>query len=353
MDFRNLIPIKCKHGSYFLHKQSISETNSTTKEYDDSDYIECIISSTVPTCSVIGNTLIINKDSYKIQYNVHSGNYGNLDLCIDENGNELYWKTSEKKFSLLKEAVLQSVAFAALSSHGIVWAVPEVKTIFSHPTRGTGFLMTHAKDTEIFANYLQRKMNWNYISESNDKILIEIICQLAVYLHILETTLYMNHRDLKCTNVVLIQETDPFTLDYVYAKRKFKLHTRLRTVLVDFGFACSNMGNTIVAAGNYLPTFDGCPKEGRDLFLFFAHLWNIEAVRNCVTPRFKEWLKNRLISHKMSWADYLIRIKDSMLKSAYLFTTSEKFSMPFCSPISVLNSLSTDFPGVLQSTPSQ
>jgi len=292
----------------------------------------------------------VNSESYKLQYNIHSGHYGNLDLCIDENGNELYWKTSEKKFSLLKEAVLQSFAFAALSFHGITWAIPEVKSIFRHPTKGTGFLMTHTKDTEIFANFLQRKMNWRHASENNDRILIEIICQLAVYLHILENTLQMNHRDLKCTNVVLIQETDPFTLDYVYLKQKFTLRTRLRTVLVDFGFACSHLGETIVAAGNYLPVFDGCPKEGRDLFLFFAHLWNIEAVRNCITPRFKEWLKNRLISPKMAWADYLIRIKDSMLKSAYLFTTSEKFSMPFCTPIGVLNSLSSEFSSILRTT---
>ena len=93
------------------------------------------------------------------------------------------------------------------------------------------------------------------------------------------------------------------------------MNTHLRVVLVDFGFACMKDRSRVIAADDYLPTFDGCPKEGRDLFLFLAHLWNVEALRNKLSPRLQSWIRGRLVTPTMSWADHLKKIADRTLQS--------------------------------------
>ena len=105
------------------------------------------------------------------------------------------------------------LAHAALSKYGMSWAVPKVEGIFKHPTFGTGFLMEQVHGGEIFANYLQKYFNWVAAVESNDRLIIEVMAQLCIYLCILEDALQMNHRDLKSSNVLMIQKAEkPFIL---------------------------------------------------------------------------------------------------------------------------------------------
>jgi hypothetical protein len=103
-----------------------------------------------------------------------------------------------------------------------------------------------------------------------------------------------------------------------------------------------------VAAGNYLPTFDGCPKEGRDFFLLLAHLWNVELLRKCMTTKLQLWFRERLTTAKLSWTDYLIRIKDNTLKGVYLYTASSDFSARQCSSGIILETLASSFPAIIQ-----
>lgn len=331
------LSLKCQHlGHSDLHEQ-----------------IKCLMSIKVPNASIDTTTLSISNTNYTIMETIHTGEYGKLTVVqkqeINNKDETLYWKYSPtSKRSLFKEAVFQTLAHAALSAHGITWAVPEVESIFNHPDHGIGFLMSHPNNADIFANYLQKHFCWTKSCVQNDKIIIEVIAQLSIYLCILEDTLKMNHRDLKSTNVVLIQKSaTPFNLGYIRKGRKFIINTDLRAIIIDFGFSCISYEDTIIAAGNYLPSFDGCPKEGRDLFLFLAHLWNVELLRKCITPKLQEWFKKHLQSKKMSWTDHLIKIKDTSLKLVYLYTTSADFSMPSCNPYTVLESLSHDFPSMI------
>jgi len=318
---------------------------------DLDDQMKCILSYKPPLAVIEDENININGTNYKVVETIHKGEYGELAL-IKENDKEYYWKYSPKgRRGLFKEAVMQTLAYDALKIHGLTWAIPELEKIFIHPEHGCGFIMSHPEDADIFANYLQKSFNWSRACEENDKILVEIIAQIAIFLCILEDNLQMNHRDLKITNVVLIKkEAQPFTLGYYRKGKKIVLHTSLKVMLVDFGFACINTGDTIIAAGDYLPTFDGCPKEGRDFFLLLANLWNVEGIRKCVSPRMAQWFSKCLQGKKLSWADHLIKIKDKTMKMVYLYTTSSDFEMPFCRASFVLESLALDFPRFLSST---
>jgi serine/threonine protein kinase len=289
----------------------------------------------------------IQNHMYTLQNVFHRGSHGALTLLECETcKKEFVWKTSfMAKRSLKNEAYLQEKAHEILSRHGFPWAVPKVKTVFNHPIHGVGFIMDHIPHAEVFANFIETQFLWGQPNSHNDRLLIEVVAQVCVYLSILEKELKLNHRDLKSTNVILVQrlgKSHPFF--YKTNTHEFKIHTSLRTCLVDFGFACSGLEKTIVSAGEYLPTFDGCPKVGRDMFLFLTHLWNVKAVRESLTPRLHKWIESRLSTESTSWTKKIERLGEYALNAIYLFTTSEQFQMPFCSPEAVLNSLSVDFP---------
>jgi serine/threonine protein kinase len=318
---------------------------------DLDDQMNCILSYKPVLAEIENDGLLINNKNYRVVEVVHRGEYGELAL-VKEADKEYYWKYSPKRKSgLFKEAIMQMMAYCALKKYGLTWACPEIEKIFIHPEHGCGFIMNHLEDADIFANYLQKHFNWSRSCEENDKILVEVISQIAIFLNILEDDLQMNHRDLKITNVVLVKkESKPLSIGYFRKGKKYVLNTDLKVMLVDFGFACINTDKKIIAAGDYLPTFDGCPKEGRDLFLLLANLWNVEGIRKGLSQKMAQWFVRSLQGKKLSWADHLIKIKDKTMKMVYLYTTSSDFEMPFCRASLVLETLALDFPRYITST---
>lgn len=293
----------------------------------------------------------INKHLYTLLNVFHRGSHGALTLLECETcKKEFVWKTSFMgKRSLKNEAYLQQKAHELLAQYGFPWATPSVKTIFNHPVHGVGFIMDHIAHAEIFANFIEKHFIWNEPSSQNDKILLEVIAQICIYLCILEKELQMNHRDLKSTNVILVENCGKSQPIYFKDSNfEYKVHTSLKICLVDFGFACSVNGDkSIVSAGEYLPSFDGCPKVGRDMFLFLTHLWSVEAVRNALTPRLRKWIEAKLKTETISWTQKIERLGKHALNAIYLFTTSDQFKMEFCNPEFMLNSLVLEFPEVV------
>jgi hypothetical protein len=149
--------------------------------------------------------------------------------------------------------------------------------------------------------------------------------------------------------VILIEsEEKKFTFTIKTKMKNYSLTTNHKAILVDFGFACANVDSEIVAAGNYLPTFDGCPKVGRDMFLFLSNLWNVEVLRSKLTAGFQKWICNRLQTEKKSWSSYLENTKDPFMKLIYLFTTSSGFYVHECSPQRILETIADEFPEILK-----
>jgi hypothetical protein len=106
----------------------------------------------------------------------------------------------------------------------------------------------------------------------------------------------------------------------------------------------------MISAGEFLPdNIDFCPKQGRDLFLFFASLWNVEAFRSSMTEPLKglfhKWLHDKT---SVNWAQWLITSATTNLKSMYLLTNAEQFKSPPCSPIQVLRDISSIAPDLVR-----
>jgi len=294
-------------------------------------------------------TLHAGPVQYKDSTIVMSGSFGILYLIYRETDNEsgyAFLKASPTHTkTLLLEGILQSIAYSVLYQYGFPKAVPRVLDIFSHPTYGTVLALEKQPGAKLFSEYLQSHIQWGIPCKSNDTLFLSVLGQIATYLTILETELGMNHRDLTGSNVLMVDPTEPVHQTVVVGSTTWSVHSNQRAILIDFGFACigTQQGKTIVSAGEYLPNTDFCPKQGRDLFLFFASLWSVALFRSSVTDAvkglFSKWLRDT--TSKTQWASWLTTSCETNLLSMYLLTNAEQFQSTWCRPMDVLRDIAS------------
>lgn len=287
------------------------------------------------------------------------GSYGTILLALREatpleDSEYCFIKTSEThNKTLLVEGILQTLAYSVLLNAGFPKAVPKVIDICLHPTKGTVLILERIHGSKMLAEYLSSHIQWGCPSDTNDRLLMSILAQVASYVAVLEKELGMNHRDLKGTNVLMIMPSaEPILTQTTMDTYHWNITSSVQTILIDFGFSCIGRpsGDTVLSAGEFLPETDFCPKEGRDLFLFLASLWNLESLRKSLTPKAKGLFQQLLRDNTQntSWSDWLSgSVKDSML-SMYLLTSSSRFASSSCSPIHVLKTIAVDYPEVCQ-----
>lgn len=304
------------------------------------------------------NSWSLGPIQYTILKESTSGKFGILYLAnrfdkkSSQTNNFVYLKVSPKyPESLLLEGILQSIAYTTLKTYGFPMAVPRVLDIIKHPENGYVLSIQRCPEAQLFADYLRINLIWDVPSVINDKLILSGIAQVATYLAILETTIGLNHRDVKGTNVLMVIPSTSWYHLVTLNSYKWWIRGTYQAVLIDFGFACMGKpnGQSIVSAGEHLPTIDFCPKKGRDLFLFFAGLWNIPAFRSCITDTgkdlFHKWLRD---TSDTSWADWLITSSQTNFKSMYLLTNADHFSSESSSPLNVLQDISNVYPDIVQ-----
>jgi serine/threonine protein kinase len=285
---------------------------------------------------------------------VMSGSFGTVYIVsreTEKSSTTVFLKTSpEYPKSLFLEAILQSAAHSTLKVYGFSNAVPRVVDLFKHPDYGIVFTTERVPGAQLFADYLKHGLQWGIPSHDNDKKILGVVVQVATYLAILESNIGLNHRDLKGTNVLMVAPSEAWKKTVSLGSNKWTVQCDQRAVLIDFGFSCIGKedGQTVVSAGEHLPTIDFCPKKGRDLFFLFATLWNVPAFRASVSPvtitLFRKWLKDK---SPTCWADWLITSLQSNLESMLLLTNSDTFCSEPCSPINVLRDISAVYSDIV------
>jgi serine/threonine protein kinase len=265
------------------------------------------------------------------------------ELASSPHLSECYLKVSPNHpGSLLLEGILQVIACTVLAQRGFPHAVPRVLDIVNHPEYGITLSLERVQGSVLFAKYLEKKLKWGHPSTINDCLILEVFAQVATYTAILEHDIGINHRDLKSDNVLMVAPDTAVYQTVSIDGSTWTVKGNQQVILIDFGFSCigRDAGQTIVSAGDYLPQTDFCPKQGRDLFLFFASLWNIPAFRLSVSPAVRElfikWLRD---SSDVGWADWLIRAAPADLNHIYLLCSAGHFKSDPCEPVSVLRDI--------------
>lgn len=304
------------------------------------------------------STLVCTTHTFSDFVKAMTGSFGHVWLAYrqqtqsEEEGEYVYLKFSPVyQQSLLIEGILQSVAHTTLVLQGFANAVPHIHQIVNHPSYGTTLVLERISGSKLLADYLKDHLRWGVPCAENDRLLWKILIQVCTYMAILEHDIGINHRDLKGTNLLMIAPMAESTKTVALDAHQWAFKSDIQVILIDFGFSCIGKqdGSLVLGAGKMSTTTDFCPKQGRDVFLFLASLWNIEVFRKSISAEaqdlFFKWLHDK---HGKSWGEWLITSGEPDLVSMYLLVGAEQFAAPNASPLVLLNDISQVAPDLVQ-----
>ena len=178
-------------------------------------------------------------------------------------------------------------------------------------------------------------------SKQPEKDLIYSLLQVCIILNILENKIHLNHRDLRITNILVLEK--PVDYIFSYNNKKYKMIAPFHICIIDFGFACIGRDLTSINANeNLFSNNVKCLKHGRDVFQLLVSIWSIKEIRNKVNDSFKDKI-NGLLNHSDNkysslpkWKDY-INLEES--KWTYSFTGHEDFHMKHLKPKNLIQTL--------------
>lgn len=272
------------------------------------------------------------------------GSYGTIREAIRDQIYVLVKQPRVVDSSLLQEALLQHVASKVLQSEGIPWAVPRVYDVFRNGSE-IWFSMER-----IFGYSIP---GWFADPSHRDLDALFLFAHVALILATLETTLNLDHRDLKMNNLMIKPEA--CTAKVKIHETTWTLNCPFQVVVLDFGFACLGSepmrGKPVVNLGDgLLPRMDPCPKEGRDLFHFFTSLLSLPVFRSALSHHLHEKIDRWLSIGQKSYGPLARRW--SQENWSYLVSSQKDFSIPSCCPLRILQDLLPELRGSLIKTSS-
>lgn len=266
----------------------------------------------------------------KLEFNnkIIYGGYGILHEAIrnDEHGSYKciikYAKPTMN--SVLTEALLQYISYNTLKRYNIHYMVSKVYDLYKR------------KDNTIF--FSMQKINGinilDFLKESlqPEKDFIDCMIQVSILLYILKNDIYLDHRDLRYTNLFIVNK--PTNIHFTYDK-EYIIDTKFHICLLDFGLACIGPNNTTLNAGDLYNSNEKCLKPGRDIFQIVSSLMCLKEFRDKLNPSFMKIVE--------SWFQYKNTDYSKIAKSSchwtYILTSENDFHYDFFVPENFLSYL--------------
>jgi serine/threonine protein kinase len=246
------------------------------------------------------------------------GGYGILQETVRiENNNikECFIKYSkEKTLNILNEALLQYISYLVLKNYNIQYMISNVYDIYK-------------RNDIIF--FCMEKINGmsilNFLLESKHPEIdfIDSLIQLCIILYILKKDIYLDHRDLRYTNLFIVKKHTIINFN------KYILDTNFHICLLDFGFACIGSNKTIVnASEGIFHNSEECLKPGRDLFQIVASLMCLKEFRDKINSSFLKILDSLFIYNGTDYS----KLAKTSCEWTYILTSESSFNFPFFAP---------------------
>ena len=187
--------------------------------------------------------------------------------------------------AILHEAFLHALVIKTFESVNMAKKVPKLYEVVGVTRRG--LKPTAPQDFEsvwmvmemLRGHTLEKYLRIHLVPQAfqeNETVLIDIFIQLAHCLHILQTKLRFNHRDIKLNNLFVRYHAEDDIWEKELNIENYGPYTcRQDIIIFDFGFSCigCSVENTaIVSAGSWFDKDDLCFKQGRDLCQFLYAL---------------------------------------------------------------------------------
>lgn len=260
------------------------------------------------------------------------GGYGILQFALRNNQKVLIKGPLYEGDSFINEGLIQYNSYKILEKYNLQFAIPKIYEIF-----------TKQNCVYLCMEYLETLSFDTFILKSNtlEKDLLYCLLQICIILNILENKIYFNHRDLRITNILIIEK--PIEYYFNYNSKKYKIQTNFHICLIDFGFACFGKEYTDINGNEKLFSNNvKCIKHGRDIFQLLVSIWSIKEIRNRVNTKFKNIMYD-LLNHNDNiyaslpkWKDF-INLEES--KWTFTFTSREDFHMKHLKPKYLIKTL--------------
>lgn len=261
------------------------------------------------------------------------GGYGILQEIVRIDGKKrltCFVKYSkEKSLNILNEALLQHVSYVTLKKFSIEYMISKVYDIYKRNDT-IFFTMEKIDGVSVLAHILE--------SNSPEKLFIDILIQLCIVLLILKKEVYLDHRDLRYTNLLIVKKSKDIHLEFhdKSKKHEYRLNTQFHICLLDFGFACIGKEETVLNAYEHIfQKTERCLKPGRDMFQIVASLFYLKEFRNKLDTNFLKIVERWFIYKDTDYSN----LAKSSYEWSYIITSEESFNYSFFVPENFLNYL--------------
>jgi len=258
------------------------------------------------------------------------GTFGTVDSfrCITDSGEKVVAikRPNYPEVHLLIEALFQWRVQTQMEKYKLGFCIPEVYDIFTFKQTGDIWFSMKSYEAPLLST-------WSLANLGKGNIFGYLMLQIALCLEVLQNTLFIDHRDLKVNNILVVDT--PVDIPIMWKGKSIDLHFPFHIVFVDFGYACAK-GLIDVRANDGLPPMDMCPKEGRDIFQILVSLWRIKDLRKILQIRWGSWIRSRIeTAEPHSYINLVERGED--LNWMYSVTDDNRFRAPLCTPGSIIN----------------
>jgi len=261
------------------------------------------------------------------------GGYGILQEIFrtDEKGKIICFVkySKEKNFNILNEALIQYISYATLKKYKMQYMISNVYDIYKR--NDTIFFTMEKIDGISILTYILE-------SDTPERVFIDILVQLCIVLIILKKEIYLDHRDLRYTNLLVVKESADIHLEFHSKSKKndYRLSTPFHICLLDFGFACIGKHETVInASEDIFQKKEICLKPGRDMFQIVASLFCIKEFRDKLNPNLLKIVETWFIYKETDYS----KIAKSSCEWTYILTSEESFNSSFFVPENFINYL--------------
>ena len=273
----------------------------------------------------------------------------------------------EELRSILAEAFLHALVLKTFETVGIPQRVPKLYEVVGYVRQGHAaesprdfesvWMTMEMLRGHTLERYLRLHLKPIYMStdaaKENEEIILDILLQLAHCLHILQTRLHFNHRDIKLNNLFVRHHKDEWIRDLEI--EGYGPYTCKQDItLLDFGFSCIGCpidNNCIINAGSWFEEKDLCFKKDRDLCQFLYSLHASYPLDKYISTEFYSFLSKAMIADNCGLsinlfygvntdgAPNLAPGRVVFDEGIYTFLKNEGVFAPGCEPLQFLSTL--------------
>jgi hypothetical protein len=271
------------------------------------------------------------KCNIKYKNKTISGGYGFIHYALRNNESIVVKRLLlSEKTNLLKEALLQHISYKTLEKYNLNCFIPKVYDIFYKIDTNDNKYKFHFSMEEIKGNYMHIFLKESKYIETD---FIDCFIQVCVALYILQKEINLDHRDLRYSNIYILNKPIQFSLKLL--DDNITYNCSFHIVILDFGFSCIGHKPTIInAAEGFLHNEERCFKPGRDLFQLLISVWCKSEIRNKMSSEFIEKINSILNYDNYDYSKITEINEDS--KWPYSLTMDDNFSFPPLLPKNLL-----------------